>query len=140
MSDKLSGVHPVLAAKALKIIELAKADGIELRVVQGFRSFAEQDALFRQRPKVTNARGGQSNHNYGLAVDFGVFVAGKYQTDAKHYTCVGKYANAVGLEWGGSWTHFKDLPHVQFRGLEKPSVYQNILAKKGLADVWLRFK
>lgn len=42
----------------------------------GFRSFAEQDKLYAQgrtnksKPIVTNARGGYSAHNYGLAIDF----------------------------------------------------------------------
>ena len=41
---------------------------------QGFRTFALQDALYAQGRTtpgaiVTNAKGGQSPHNYGLAVD-----------------------------------------------------------------------
>ncbi|HVG34723.1 MAG TPA: peptidoglycan-binding protein, partial [Pyrinomonadaceae bacterium] len=65
-------VHPELAKRVRMLIDnLAKA-GMQIEVVQGLRTFAEQDALFAQgRTKpgkvVTNARGGQSNHNYGLA-------------------------------------------------------------------------
>ena len=48
--------------------------GIKLRIIQGFRTYAEQDALYAQGrtkkgKKVTNAKGGQSNHNLGLAID-----------------------------------------------------------------------
>ncbi|WP_318566507.1 M15 family metallopeptidase [Peribacillus simplex] len=45
-----------------------------MKITHGFRLFAEQNALLAQgrtKPgnKVTNARGGQSMHNYGLAID-----------------------------------------------------------------------
>ena len=46
-------------------------------VTQGLRTFAEQDALYKQVPKVTNAKCGQSIHNYGLAFDFCLAEAGK---------------------------------------------------------------
>ena len=47
---------------------------IQLRVTQGLRTIAEQDELYAQgRTKpgkiVTNAKGGKSNHNSGLAID-----------------------------------------------------------------------
>jgi peptidoglycan L-alanyl-D-glutamate endopeptidase CwlK len=45
-----------------------------IRVVQGLRSWTEQDALYamgRTAPGkiVTNVKGGYSYHNYGMAVD-----------------------------------------------------------------------
>ena len=43
--------------------------GIRLRFAYVYRSVEEQNKLFAQRPKVTNARGGQSIHNYGFAFD-----------------------------------------------------------------------
>ena len=54
----------------------------KVRIAQGFRTFAEQDALYAQgrtKPgaKVTNAKGGQSIHNYGLAVDIVLIIDGK---------------------------------------------------------------
>lgn len=137
----LENVHPVLAAKALKIIDLAKADGHTLIVTQGFRSFAEQDKLYNKRPRVTRARGGQSYHNYGLAVDFAFTVNGKLDWTDSLYRKIGKWAAAVGLEWGGNWTSFKDLPHVQFPNM--PSNANHLLQlyrQKGIAAVWLRFK
>jgi RHS repeat-associated protein len=50
-------------------------EGVKLRVVQGLRTNEEQDALYESSrppnngPWRTNARGGQSYHNYGMAVD-----------------------------------------------------------------------
>ena len=46
-------------------------------------SYTEQNDLYKRGsfgnppPKVTNARGGQSNHNFGIAWDGGVFENGK---------------------------------------------------------------
>jgi peptidoglycan L-alanyl-D-glutamate endopeptidase CwlK len=66
--------------------------------------------LFAKRPKVTNARGGQSNHNFGIAWDVGIFENGKYyasdtQKEDKAYVELGGFikANVPGLEWGGDW-------------------------------------
>jgi len=46
-------------------------------IVQALRTFPEQDALYKKRPKVTNAKAGQSYHNYGLAIDFCLQIDGK---------------------------------------------------------------
>ncbi len=43
--------------------------GVRLRFSSVFRTIEEQNELYNKRPKVTNARGGQSIHNYGLAFD-----------------------------------------------------------------------
>ena len=70
--------------------------------------------LYRQRPKVTNARGGQSWHNFGLAWDFGIFQDRNYLPNHPLYTTLGKlYAKIDGLEWGGTWKSFTDPPHLQ---------------------------
>ena len=85
----------------------------------GTRTYAEQNTLFRQGrfgnkgPRVTNARGGQSNHNYGIAWDIGLFENGKYLTDSPLYKKAAELGRADGLEWGGDWTSFKDQPHYQ---------------------------
>lgn len=138
-NPRLKKVHPHLADKVQRIIDLAKADGIELLITQGLRTFAEQDALFKKRPKVTNARGGQSMHNYGLAVDFAVMVSGKISWDEKLYRPIGKYADIVGLEWGGNFHTFKDMPHVQLPNLPSYKTLLPIYQQGGLAEVWKRF-
>lgn len=136
---KLAQVHPALAHRARKVLAAAHADGFELRVTQGLRTFAEQDKLFRQRPKVTNARGGQSMHNYGLAVDFAFVVDGKISWDEKLYTRIGKWATAAGLEWGGYWPRFKDMPHCQLPNLPSYKELLPIYQSRGLNAVWSKF-
>lgn len=92
----------------------ARNRGYEVKIICGTRTYAEQDALYRQRPKVTNARGGRSWHNFGLAWDFGIFQDSKYLEDHPLYITLGKLCTKVdGLEWGGTWKTFADPPHVQ---------------------------
>lgn len=105
----------------------AASMGCEYIAISGLRSMEEQAALYakgRTAPgkKVTNARAGSSWHNFGAAVDFGVFRDGKYldSSDPKlarrvHIAC-SKHAKALGIEWGGSWRTFKDIPHYQLTG------------------------
>ena len=67
---------------------------------------------------VTNARGGQSNHNFGIAWDIGIFAAGSYKPESPLYDKAAGVALAAGipnLEWGGNWQRFKDRPHYQLQ-------------------------
>jgi peptidoglycan L-alanyl-D-glutamate endopeptidase CwlK len=136
---RLRNVSPNLRLKAIQLLDLTKADGITLLITQGLRTFAEQDALFRKRPKVTNARGGQSTHNYGVAFDIAVMVNGKISWDEKLYRGLGKYADLVGLEWGGRWK-FVDYPHFQLKGLPNYKVLRSLYDKGGVKAVWEKYQ
>ncbi len=143
-SGKLGQIHPDLAIKAEKIITLAQRDGFTIIVTQGLRTFAEQDALYaqgrtRKGPKVTNAKGGQSNHNYGLAIDFGFVVNGQISWDDHLYARLGIWSATVDLAWGGNWHTFKDLPHVEFHNIPKWPVLLAKYNHGGLAEVWKDF-
>ncbi|MDQ3287542.1 MAG: M15 family metallopeptidase [Pseudomonadota bacterium] len=98
----------------------ARGNGITVNVISGMRTFQEQDALYargrtRPGPIVTNARGGQSVHNFGLAFDIGVFEGNRYVTDSPKYEAIGALGLELGLEWGGNWKSMIDRPHFQFR-------------------------
>lgn len=139
--NRLAKVHPKLAAGVTKLIEALATEGMTVEVVQGLRTFAEQDELFKQgRSKpgqiVTNAKGGQSNHNYGLAVDLCPFLNGKPQwNDNNGFVRIGAEAAKQGLEWGGSWKKFIDKPHVQVGGLTIAQCAA-LFKKGGLEKVW----
>lgn len=118
-AERLAKVKPELARKCEAIIALAAREGLSLIVTQGFRTVAEQDRLYaigrRGIPgerKVTNARGGQSNHNFGDAVDFAFVVNDEISWNDSLYLNIGRWAKQVGLKWGGNWK-FKDYPHVE---------------------------
>lgn len=112
---------PKTQAKAREFMGVASAyRGFVIKLLSGTRTYPEQDALFAQHPKVTNARGGQSNHNFGIAWDIGIFQNGNYLTGATHaeevaYTNLAKLikARVEGLEWGGDWKSIIDQPHYQ---------------------------
>lgn len=105
---------------ARALVQKAADNGITIKVLSGTRSYAEQEALYAKGrtapgPKVTNARGGYSNHNFGIAFDIGVFSGGKFLTDSPKYKAVGVLGMELGLEWGGNWTSIVDQPHFQLR-------------------------
>lgn len=126
---RMSGLHPVVLAAATALIERCYKRNIPILITQGLRTIAEQDALYAQgRTKpgavVTNARGGYSYHNYGLAVDFalllpnGSSVSWDMFRDGNNnliadWQEVVQEAKALGFEWGGEWASFKDYPHFQ---------------------------
>ncbi|MEK4849750.1 M15 family metallopeptidase [Paenibacillus sp. FSL H7-0756] len=128
---RLSGLHPAVLAAATVLIERSYVSGIPILITQGLRTMAEQDALYAQgRTKpgavVTNARGGYSYHNYGLAVDFALLLPNGSsvswdmsrdgnQNGTRDWMEVVQHAKAIGFEWGGDWTSFKDYPHLQMR-------------------------
>ena len=107
--------------------EMLSPEGVTVEVISGLRSWEQQAALYAQgrtRPGkiVTKARAGSSWHNYGLAMDLGLFKAGKYLDEAqpalaaKLYAKLGSLASALGIEWAGTWTSFPEGPHFQWTG------------------------
>ena len=95
--------------------------GVRLRFSWVYRSYKEQDLLHAKRPKVTNAKGGQSIHNYGLAFDIvilfdldgnGTFETASWKQD-KYFKLVVNFFKSKGYTWGGDWNSFKDNPHFQ---------------------------
>jgi hypothetical protein len=141
--NRLKKVHPELARRVTLLIEELARNGLTVEVVQGLRTFAEQNELFKQgRTKpgqiVTRAKGGQSNHNYGLAVDLCPFVNGKPQwNDNAAFMRIGIEAAKLGLEWGGGWKKFIDKPHVQMPGLTVAQCLA-LYNKGGLENVWAK--
>jgi peptidoglycan L-alanyl-D-glutamate endopeptidase CwlK len=108
--------------------------GIQAKIISGNRSWAEQDALYaigrtvqKNRAPVTNARGGYSNHNFGIAWDIGIFADKAYLPESPLYTRAGALGRDQGLEWGGDWKKFPDEPHF------------NLLTGKSIADLRTAF-
>ncbi len=110
---------PEVRNRARQLIWEAAKAGFAIKIISGTRTYAEQDALYAKGrtapgPKVTNARGGQSNHNFSIAFDIGVFKDGKYLEDGPEYKKVGAIGKALGFKWGGDWDGFKDEPHFEW--------------------------
>lgn len=97
-----------------------RRENINARFTSGFRSFQEQQRLYDRRDGTTQAQGGQSWHNYGLAADIALVddngqphwnTAGD---DGRRWQRYGELAQEQGLEWGGSWRNFVDMPHIEY--------------------------
>jgi len=88
--SNLITLTPKVQVLARRFLEIVTHKGYDVRIISGTRTYAEQDTLYRKgrygstENKVTNARGGQSNHNFGMAWDIGLFENGKYITDDKN--------------------------------------------------------
>ena len=117
----LATLHPKAAALARVFLEKAAAalpSGVTVKIISGTRTYLEQNALYAKGrtlpgPKVTNARGGYSNHNFGVAFDIGLFQGAKYLEESPIYAKLGPVGEAAGLEWGGRWKSIQDEPHYQ---------------------------
>jgi len=121
-SRRLEDLLPAVQRRAEKFIAAARADDIDLLVTSTFRDCASQDALYAQgrtKPgrKVTNARCGQSWHQYRVAFDVVPIQDGKcIWSDSALWRRVGALGKTFGLEWAGDWKTFKEYPHFQYRG------------------------
>lgn len=116
-------------AKARAFLSAAKKSfAHEVKLISGTRSESEQNALYAQGRTapghvVTNASGGHSNHNFGIAWDCGIFDGGHYydgmgsdaRMEEQAYIDLAKIikASVLGLEWGGDWKTIIDRPHYQ---------------------------
>lgn len=121
-SRDLKELHPVVQEKARKFILAAKKEGIDVLVTSTYRDNESQNALYAQgRSKpgriVTNARAGQSWHNFRCAFDVVPIVNGKAQwNDMRTFRRLGEIGKRVGLEWAGDWKSFKEYAHFQWTG------------------------
>lgn len=130
---------PEVQPMARALVQKAAAAGITIKIISGLRTYAEQDALYAQGRtapglRVTNARGGHSNHNFGIAFDVGVFEGNKYLPDSPKYKTVGVLGADLGLEWGGNWKTLVDQPHFQLR----PQWADNLTERQMLAELRAR--
>ena len=115
-------LHPHVKTLCEQFIDKCKEQGIDVIITSTFRDIESQNALYAQGrtspgDKVTNAKGGQSFHNYRLAFDFCPIVNGKAMwKDEKLFARCGEIGESVGLEWAGRWKSFKELAHLQATG------------------------
>lgn len=141
--DRIATLHPKIRQIALDAYTYVNnkllGKGVRLRFAYTTRTLEEQTALYAQgRTKlfdasgkrlgiVTQAKAGESIHNYHLAFDIvllldknndGVFESATYDMldfdkDGKSdWLEVVEYFKSKGFVWGGDWK-FKDKPHFE---------------------------
>jgi peptidoglycan LD-endopeptidase CwlK len=121
-SRDLKDLHPRVAVLCQRFIEMCKSQGIDVLITSTYRDSESQSALYAQGRTtpgkvVTNAKAGQSWHNWRCAFDFVPIINGKAQwNDTATFERCGKIAELLGLEWAGRWTRFRELAHCQYTG------------------------
>lgn len=137
-------LYPPYRRQLLACLDDLVDDGYDFRLTSGFRGEHEQNALFAQGrtapgPKVTNAKYGDSYHNFGIAGDLTAFTGSKADWRDASYDIIGKYAKNHGLTWGGDFKSLKDRPHLEYNlasyGLTLADL-RKIYAADGLPGVW----
>lgn len=137
MTDKITyqrieKAHPKLRQELKELIEHINTNILtgasKVRIAYTLRTWEEQDELYAQgrtKPgkKVTNAKGGDSVHNYSLATDIVLIIDGKDASwDTKKDWDQDKQSDWMevvaefkkkGWKWGGDWVSFKDMPHFE---------------------------
>lgn len=137
IASLLPSVQPRFKAFYEAANKAMKPHGLTVRIISGTRSYAEQDALYAQgrtKPgkKVTNARAGFSNHNFGVAVDIGIFKGPKYLSESSAYAWLGPIGEAKNLNWGGRWKT-PDRPHYEFpTGLTLAQLRERVAAGEAI--------
>ena len=118
-SRDLNDLNPKVKDMCEAFIDKCKDEGIDILITSTYRDAESQNALYAQgRTKpgkvVTNAKAGQSFHNWKVAFDFVPLIHGKPNwDDAALFKKCGEIGKTCGLEWGGDWK-FKDTPHLQY--------------------------
>jgi peptidoglycan LD-endopeptidase CwlK len=118
-SRSLDDLLPHVKDKAVLFTRMCASVGIDVLIYCTYRSYEEQEAEYAKGRTVkgsivTNARGGESWHNWNRAFDCVPLVNGRAQwTDTESYKKIGAIGKQLGFEWGGDWK-FKDYPHFQY--------------------------
>ncbi len=117
MITDLNALHPYFRDRIVELIRICKSKGIELAVVESFRTHAKQNEYKGMGRKYTNSGGGKSKHQYGLAVDVVPIVNGKAVWDnVVLWRRIGMVGERLGLRWGGRWKHPYDPGHFEWTG------------------------
>lgn len=141
--DAIYSLLPKAQYACRKMLVLAKAKyPLTVRILSGTRSYVEQHKLFMQRPRVTKADAGFSNHNFGIAFDVGIFdgkiyFTGETRAQEKAYDDLAKLIkSSLGfvngkddklLDWGGDWKSIIDKPHYELHTGRTTTQCRNLL-------------
>jgi len=122
-SRSLDELTPPAKGRVEQFLQLCKENDIDLLVTSTYRDHESQQALYEQGRTtagkvVTNAKAGDSWHNWRCAIDVVPLINGKPNWDGSDpvWTKIGELGEQAGLEWAGRWKTFKELAHFQYTG------------------------
>ncbi len=117
MITGLEALHPYFRDKVVQLINLARLKGVELAVVETYRTRAKQAEYKSMGKRYTRTGAGSSKHQYGLAVDLVPIVNGQAQWhNMQLWRKVGSIGERLGLRWGGRWRSPFDPGHFEWTG------------------------
>jgi hypothetical protein len=117
MITDLNSLHPFFRDQVTTLIAKCKAKGIELAIVETYRTHAKQHEYKSMGGDYTTAKAGQSRHQYGLAVDVVPIVNSKpVWKNASLWKKIGIVGEKLGLRWGGRWKNPYDPGHFEWTG------------------------
>lgn len=119
-SRDINDLHPTLQRGAKELISRMSGT-YSVGISSTYRCSNFQDYIYQQgrtRPGsiVTNARGGESIHNYRLAFDIYKNIPNQSYSDINFFKKAGQIWIEMGGVWGGSWKDFVDMPHFEYTG------------------------
>lgn len=144
LDTDLDSLAEPFRARAVRLVALLEREGLPFRVFETRRAFARTQELFMKGRSyrdgvlvkvgatVSNARPGESAHNWGLAVDC-ILVpdhdfwdgetppTGPWDDGRKNpvvklaWDRYGRCVRQSDLAWGGDWVSLRDLPHAELR-------------------------
>lgn len=132
-SEKIKTLVPAFRQRVLDWVADCRSVGLQPYIYEGVRTSARQNELYaigrtvqRGKPKVTNAKAGQSMHQYGLAIDFVPLkpakAEGMWEADwsDKAYAAYHSLAVQFGLR-RLSWEtpHLEDATYADWRAAAK---------------------
>jgi hypothetical protein len=125
MITDLQALHPFFRDRVIELIEECERKGIQLAVVESYRTHAKQHEYKTMGKQYTNSNAGRSKHQYGLAVDIVPVVDDRAVWDnAALWRKVGLVGEKLGLRWGGRWKKPYDPGHFEWTGgLPTSSLY-----------------
>lgn len=134
--------NPELEEKMNELERLCIEQGINIRITETIRSVDRQNELYakgRTTPGnvVTNAKGSDYNsmHQWGIAFDVCINeVENAYNIEKLRQ--VGEIGKSIGLEWGGDWKDFVDMPHFQLAGYSIDELKTKYNDPGGFSNSW----
>lgn len=129
MITDLRALHPFFRDRVTDLIRICKLKGIELAVVETYRTHAKQFEYKSMGRKYTSSGAGRSKHQYGLAIDVVPIVDSAAVWDNPGlWRKIGVVGERLGLRWGGRWRKPYDPGHFEWTGgLSTAELVQGIL-------------
>jgi peptidoglycan L-alanyl-D-glutamate endopeptidase CwlK len=119
---KLASLHADLRPKVEAILASLKQQNFQPKVFYGWRSVAVQLDLFEKGNTTVkfsyhNAQKPDGTPNaYAADIVDSRWGWGDAAETNGFWTAMGKVAKEQGLTWGGDWTSFRDVAHVEIKG------------------------